>query len=615
VTWTVNASAVDPQTHKSGNATIGFIDNASGVYITPYPAAGSITITATSTADPSKSGSVTVVLSNPTGSTAGPALNVDAGSPTHAINPLIYGVNAWPLDPALAAAVRPTVNRWGGNAATTYNYQLDLTNRGSDWYFETYPSSNTQDTSEFNQKVVADQAAGAKSMGTVPVIGWIPSLQSNSGPIGSFSVAKYGPQQAADPWHADCGNGVRPDGTNITNNDPTDLYSQIDETWAGEWVNYLVGKFGDASQGGVAIYSLDNEPEWWIGVHRDIHPLPFTYDEVTDNGLAVAKAVKSADPTAEVSGPVISYWPAFFYSMKDIQTGWSSPPHWVYNGNPVDRNAHGGVPLLEYYLQRFKAAQDADAGHTRFLDYLDLHTYFSPTALQSAGSSVQQQTMLNSTRALWDPTYTDPGTTDPTDASGNAQPVAPMIIPRMKSWVANNYPGTKTASTEYNWGMLEHISGAVAQADVLGIFGREGLDLATLWGTPDPSTQKPGVNAFKIFRNYDGAGGEFGDGGVSTSSADQGRLSVYAALRTKDNVLTVVVINKTFGDLTADLPLAHFVASGAAKVFRYSQDDLSRIKELPDLSVPAPPSGSSTSTLKDLSFPAMSITLFVIPKS
>ena len=43
----------------------------------------------------------------------------------------------------------------------------------------------------------------------------------------------------------------------------------------------------------------------------------------------------------------------------------------------------------------------------------------------------------------------------------------------MKKWVANDYPGTKTAITEYNWGGQEHINGALAQADILGIFGRE----------------------------------------------------------------------------------------------------------------------------------------------
>ena len=38
---------------------------------------------------------------------------------------------------------------------------------------------------------------------------------------------------------------------------------------------------------------------------------------------------------------------------------------------------------------------------------------------------------------------------------------------------------------------------------------------------------------------------------LASTSADQGKLSVYGALRTADNTLTVVVINKTYGDLTS----------------------------------------------------------------
>jgi hypothetical protein len=50
----------------------------------------------------------------------------------------------------------------------------------------------------------------------------------------------------------------------------------------------------------------------------------------------------------------------------------------------------------------------------------------------------------------------------------------------MRDWVDTWYPGTRLAITEYNWGGLDGLNGALAQADVLGIFGREGLALATL---------------------------------------------------------------------------------------------------------------------------------------
>jgi len=51
------------------------------------------------------------------------------------------------------------------------------------------------------------------------------------------------------------------------------------------------------------------------------------------------------------------------------------------------------------------------------------------------------------------------------------------LIPRLKRWVAQCYPGLKIGITEYNWGGEDDISGALALADILGVFGREGLDL------------------------------------------------------------------------------------------------------------------------------------------
>jgi hypothetical protein len=88
--------------------------------------------------------------------------------------------------------------------------------------------------------------------------------------------------------------------------------------------------------------------------------------------------------------------------------------------NPADRTAHGGVPMIEYYLQQFKAAE-ATYG-VRLLDYVDIHGYFAPDYPAGSGNSVglttggdtgEQQVRLNSTRALWDPTYTDPNYAQP----------------------------------------------------------------------------------------------------------------------------------------------------------------------------------------------------------
>ena len=619
VTWAVAA--------PSGSSLSAGSISSTGLYTTPYPAPATVTVTATSTQDSTVIGTASVALTQPAASN-GPALSVDAGNVTHAINPYIYGMNAWGLDPAAEKAAGLSINRWGGNATSRYNYQLDVTSSASDWYFENQYglAGGSQSNSSFNAQVTADIAVGARTMGTVPVNGWV----AKDGTSCSFPVATYPNQQKIDSGRG-CGNGVYPQGVNgctnsngcsITGNKATDTSVAVDATWTGNWVKALVNKFGTAANGGIAVYDLDNEPSWWNAVHRDVHPLPFTYDEMTNNGIAHAEAIKNADPTAEVSGPVMDYWWAYFYSKKDIENGWGNgSPCWQPWSNPIDRNAHGGVPLIEYYLQQFAAYEKKNG--VRLLDYLDLHTYFAPDnlAFSTGGDTRVQQERLNSTRVFWDPTYTDPNFPQPnypTDAnytsSCNVPPQAPQVIPMMKKWVADDYPGTKLAITEYNWGGQEHISGALAQADILGIFGREGLDIGTLWGAPDPATQLPGLIAFEAFRNYDGAGGGFGDQALASTSADQGKLAIYGALRTKDNVLTLVVINKTYGDYTSTLSLGNFVASAPAKAFLYSNANLKAIVAQPDVTVTAP-AGSGTASTISTTFPAQSITILAIPKA
>ena len=100
---------------------------------------------------------------------------------------------------------------------------------------------------------------------------------------------------------------------------------------------------------------------------------------------------------------------------------------------------------------------------------------------------------------------------------------------------------------------------------------------------------------------------------LASTSANQGTLSVYGALRTADDAVTVVVINKTYGDLTDTLSLANFTLNGSAKVFLYSNANLAGIVAQPNVTVTPPATGSTTSTLST-TFPAQSITLLVLPK-
>ncbi|HUJ23075.1 MAG TPA: glycoside hydrolase family 44 protein, partial [Bryobacteraceae bacterium] len=528
---------------------------------------------------------------------AGPALTIDVSQNRHSISPDIYGINQY-SDPGLGPALHIPVRRWGGDATSRYNWKNDTWNSAADWYFENFgqPSldvSKLPAGSVFDQTVDQDHQSGTRTMGTIPMMGWLPKSR---GELCGFSVAKYGAQQKTDPYNnADCGNGILLDGTQITGNDPHDTSMPVDESFSQDWLRHLISRYGPANQGGVRIWSLDNEPVWWSGVHIDIHPQNSTYDEVAGLGIQYAAAVKAVDPAALVSGPVCAGWMDYFYSRADLQSGWDTPPY-QYWDNPTDQNAHGGVPFVEWYLQQMRNYEQQHG--TRLLDYVDVHAYIAPANIAFAtdpGDAATQALRLTSTRVFWDANYLFQ------DQTINAPP---QLIPRMHGWVDNNYPGTKLAITEYNWGALNDITGALAQADILGIFGREGLDLGTLWGPPQLTD--PGAFAFKIYRNYDDMGGAFGETGVLAQATDPDKLSVFAAQRS-DSALTVIVINKTTGSLTSQVSLANFTPDKAAKVFRYSGAHLSGIAAQPDQAVAS--NGFSAT------FPAYSITLFVIPQS
>jgi Glycoside hydrolase family 44 len=530
-------------------------------------------------------------------------------------------MNNYTLNSSVAKAANITVDRFGGDAVSRYNYLLDVTSSAADYYFENQTgATGQQNTSQFNQQVASDAAIGAKTIASVNVLGWV----AKDGTSCSFPTSTYPNQYAVEPYRS-CGDGELQNQTNIIGASPTSTSIAVGPSFAGNWASYLAGKFGTAASGGVAIYSLDNEPAWWDVVHRDVHPLPSTYDEVTNNGIATAQAIKAADPTAQVTGPVVDNWWDYFYSKKDIESGWITGSCYQPWSNPVDRKVHGGFPFIEYYLQQFAAQQTA--GKPRLLDYVDLHTYFaanylgSSVGLTTAGNTGAQQARLNSTRVFWDPTYTDPAnpqpnyTTDPNFTPSCSAPLqAPQLIPMMQSWIKNDYPGTKTAITEYNWGGQEHINGALAQADILGIFGSYGLDLGALWGPPNSTTQIPGLMAFEIYRNYDGNNSMFGNQAFASTSANQDLLSVYGALRTSDHAKTIVVINKTYGDLTSTLSLANLTATAneTAQVFLYSNVNLSGIVPQTPVAVSPPLTGGTTSTM-GMKFPAQSITLIVVP--
>ena len=127
--------------------------------------------------------------------------------------------------------------------------------------------------------------------------------------------------------------------------------------------------------------------------------------------------------------------------------------------------------------------------------------------------------------------------------------------------------------TEYDFGAGDHISGGLAQADVLGVLGREGVFLANYWGNGPGNGKLPDyiAAAFRIYRNYDGRGGMFGDTAVKATVPDVTKTSVFAAVDSKHpNLLTVLVINKDQrANYQGHLTLHGATKYGGARVFRF----------------------------------------------
>jgi hypothetical protein len=508
-------------------------------------------------------------------------LFVDAAADRHPIDPRVYGMAF--ASQAQVADLNTPLNRSGGNTESRYNWQLNAHNHASDWYFESLADTSATPGAEADSFIAATKTSGAQPMITVPLLDWAPKLGPGRGRLSSFSIAKYGPQTDRDAqWFPDAGNGIKTNGVYVTGNDPTDANVQVTTSFQMNWVRHLTNRWGLTPNGGVRYYILDNEPSLWHSTHRDIHPSGETMAELRDKYFDFAPKIKELDPGALIVGPEEWGWSGYFYSGADQQAGsangWTRFP---------DREANGNQDYLPWFLDRMRE-QSAAAGR-RLLDVFTIHYYPQGGEYSNNTNSAMQLTRNRSTRSLWDANYTD--------SSWIADKV--RLIPRLREWVNGHYPSTQIGITEYSWGADGHINGAIAQADVFGIFGREGLDLAMRWTTPDTGT--PTYNAIKMYRNYDGNKSTFGETAVWATAPNPDNVAIFAAERS-DGALTVIAVNK---QLTAEAPalitVSNFTSTAAQRWQLTSANTITRLSDQ------TPVSSVLSNTL-----PPQSITLFVL---
>ncbi|AVP98921.1 hypothetical protein C7S18_17815 [Ahniella affigens] len=534
-------------------------------------------------------------------------ITVDPGGTRRAINPEIYGVN-FGSDSQHADLHYPT-RRWGGNRTSRYNWQFDVDNTANDYFFQNIAAgdgSNLPNNATANQFVVATKAQGGEPLITVPTLGFV--AKDSRVKLWSFSQATYGAQTldecryygpnppfwcTADSGNGLCTNGPFCVGGKIVGNNPLDTSKAAPASYAADWVTHLRARHGTAANGGVKYFALDNEPMLWDSTHRDVHPAAPTYDEVWQRGRDRAIAIKQVEPDAKIFGPVTWGWCDYWTSASDAALGncFEGP----------DRTNHGGLPFVEWYLER--ACTELGPGNVRLIDFLDLHYYpqadhvaATNDADPAAENPDVQAIRLRSLRELYDPAYVSESW-----IGGTAYPT-PNLLRRAKSAIDARCPGIKLAVTEYKWGPDNGVSGALAQAELLAIFGREGVDYATRWIAPADNSLAE--HAFRMFLDYDGALSRVVGDSIPATSTATNDVGAYAIDQNNGPLFILVFNRDTLSkDLTLNLNGLNATTYSLYRLSAAGYQTVSNNTEIAGSSVNFP------------SFPARTANLFVIQRN
>lgn len=302
-----------------------------------------------------------------------------------------------------------------------------------------------------------------------------------------------------------------------------DLYD--DTVYMDEYVSYLANTYGSAADGGINGYFLDSEPELWRENYAVLGLEQLTGEELISRSKALASSVKKIDPTALVYGP----------SVKGLESfaNLRNPDDWEQYKNNYSW-------FLDYYLDMMKQASDREG--IRLLDVLDLHFISEARSVVlepviGTDSVFANEERMQAVRVLWDSNYTENSST------AILYKQHTPIIPTIQASIRMYYPNTKLSFSEYNFGGGDHISGGIAEADVLGVFSEQDVYMACLMpDSSDFSYQKSGIN---IYTNYDGNGSSYGNISVYSDNGGDIMSSVYASVMDgNDGDLKAVLINK-----------------------------------------------------------------------
>lgn len=472
------------------------------------------------------SGNSTEVTATPEAPVAGSVTITVTPTTTSLISPYVYGINISAMN-LFSAVATPTasitLDRLGGNRWTAYNWQTNYSNAGSDSGYtnDNQLESATTPLAALTLKYFnTDRSNGLACMMTIQVQGYVAADDSGAvsltNPIQTsrFKTVVYAKGSAFT----------------TTPNDANPSVYMDEFVWAMDQYYSGTGSFTNSPTVTPIFVQLDNEPDIWNVTHQEVQTSTvIPYNTFFTKSIAAATAIKNQFPQAQIVGPVISGFAQMYY----------------WDGSWTGATTGGTNWLIDGYMAAFKTASTTYG--SQLLNIFDFHWYTQVTVggtaitsiTSSSPTSAQITAIVNSPRSLYDSTYTE---TSYITADTNIGPI--NLIPRMLTHMAASGLSLNLAITEYYYGGANHVSGTIAQADVLGAYGAYGVWCGCMW--PIQAAPWP-TGGFRCFRNFDGAGANFGNTTVQAVSSNVANVQAYVSTDTSNpGRVVIVIINRSF---------------------------------------------------------------------
>jgi hypothetical protein len=573
--WTGTEATSGTQS-VSPNSTTTYSLTCTGAGGTTSPASATVTVSATSP-------NVTITV-NP--------------AQTHPISPYIYGIDG-NSNASTPNVPDVTIFRMGGNRWTAYNWTTNASNAGSDYLYESdnFLTASTVPGFAVYPSINANIAAGQATLFTVPMQGLVSA--DESGPVPTTNAPDLARFQTIVDKKSSVSSTpftTTPPVVVVGGEDTGNVYSD-EFVWA---VNQLstTKEIFSGTTATPAFVDLDNEPELWNSTHLEIQgPTLITPAAYIAKTLTMTEALKNQFPNMIIFGPS-HYGFLGVYNWQGAVTGTTpTGENWFtdeYFQALSTASSTYGRPLVDVYDFHWYP-EDYDAGSTRV------------TSLTAATlSDADMQLIVQAPRNLWDPTFTDPGNSNPWPNSvlGGA-PIE--FLPRLQAKINAEFPSIKLSISEYETGGFNNIAGTVAQADQLGVYASNGLFAAMLW--PPSGTYDYELAGFRAYRNFDGAGSNFGDTLLQSTSSNPGSVMVYVSTdSTKPGRVVLVAINRA--NTTQVAAITGLSLSGTAQMYQMTAPTAAGQSPVTPVSIGTMAVSGSTLTL---TLPAYSVTTINVP--